>query len=89
MKREKKQCMSESKAVSLTNLTVSVGGRKSLMFIAYRFFHFRRPPGLRLAFDTTAREPMVMSRCFRVRNIVGSAIRRGRVNRRSINVKKR
>ena len=47
--------MSGSGEVSLPTFITSMSGSKSLMSFAYRFFHFRRPSGLRLAFDATKR----------------------------------
>ena len=43
--------MTGSRDVSLTIFITSVSGSKGLASFAYRFFHFRRSPGLGLAFD--------------------------------------
>ena len=43
--------MSGSRDVSLLIFITFMSGSKSLTSFAYCFFHFRRPPGLRLVFD--------------------------------------
>ena len=47
--------MSGGRNISLTIFIAAMSGSKSLMPLSYRFFHFRRPPGLRLAFDAAVR----------------------------------
>ena len=41
--------------IGLTIFITSLSNRKSLTSFAYRFFHFRRPPGLRSAFEAAER----------------------------------
>ena len=43
--------MTERGDISLSIFITSMSGNKSLTSFAYGFFHFRRPPGLKLAFD--------------------------------------
>ena len=47
--------MSGSRGISLSIFIASTSGRKIITSFAYRFFHFIRPPGLRLAFDAAER----------------------------------
>ena len=47
--RDDKRGISGSRDVSLTIFITSISGSKSLTSLAYRFFHFRKPLGLRLA----------------------------------------
>ena len=47
--------ISGSRDVSLTIFITSMSGRKNLACFTYRFFHFSRPPGLRLTFDAAER----------------------------------
>ena len=44
-----------SRDVSLAILVTSMSGSKILTYFAYGIFHFRRPPGLELAFDAAER----------------------------------
>ena len=44
-----------SRVVGLTIFITSVSGSKSLIPFVYRFFHFRKSPSLRFAFDAAER----------------------------------
>ena len=46
-----RQGTSGSRDVSLTTFVVSISGSKNLASFTNRFFHFSRPPGLRLMLD--------------------------------------
>ena len=46
---DKRRGMSGNRDVSPTIFITSISGSKSLPFFACRFFHFRKPPGLRFA----------------------------------------
>ena len=47
--------MLRDRDVNLSIFITFMSGSKSLMSFSYRFFHFRRPPGLGLAFDAAKR----------------------------------
>ena len=54
-KERDRRGMSVSSDVSLTIFITCMSGRKSLAPFAYRFFHYRNPLGLSLAFDVAER----------------------------------
>ena len=47
--------MSGSGDVYLTIFIIFMSGNKGIAFFAYCFFHFRRPPDVRLAFEAGER----------------------------------
>ena len=76
--------------VSLTIFITSMSGSKSLTSFAYRFFHFRRPSDLRLAFDAAERHERIgCIQCQKSEESKSSGNRKSRVFlcRRTVRVK--